>query len=219
MVDWKMPGLDGLVTIRRMNEIIVPEKLPVVLMITAYDKDEVAKKSREVGIKHVLTKPISPSTLYDTLMDVFGPRRRKKQASKGGRGKEGDMVKSIQGAHILLTEDNEVNQLVASRILRNAGFEVTIANNGREALEQVQQKDFALVLMDVQMPEMDGLTAASHIRAMEKFKTLPIVAMTAHAMSGDRELSLKAGMNDHVTKPINITELFQALLKWIPPSS
>ncbi|MDR1920459.1 MAG: PAS domain-containing protein [Candidatus Adiutrix sp.] len=217
MVDWKMPGLDGVELIRRMNEMIVPEKLPAVLMVTAYDKNEVAEKSREVGIRHVLAKPISPSTLYDALMDVFGSRHRKKQASKAGRGKEVDMVKPIQGARILLTEDNEVNQLVASRILRNAGFEVDIANNGREALERVQQKDFDLVLMDVQMPEIDGLTAASRIRAMEKFKTLPIVAMTAHAMSGDKELSLKAGMNDHVNKPINITELFQALLKWIPP--
>ncbi|MDR0881918.1 MAG: PAS domain-containing protein [Candidatus Adiutrix sp.] len=217
MVDWQMPGLDGLETIRRLNELVGPERLPVVLMVTAYDKEAVADKSRAVGIKNVLTKPISPSTLFEALMEVFGPRRRKKTAARAGPGGDGELVKAIRGARILLTEDNEVNQLVASRILKNAGFEVTIANNGREALELVQSQSFDLVLMDIQMPEMDGLTAAVRIRALDKFKDLPIVAMTAHAMSGDKELSLKAGMNDHVNKPINITELFQALLKWIPP--
>ncbi|MDR1309683.1 MAG: response regulator [Deltaproteobacteria bacterium] len=127
------------------------------------------------------------------------------------------MLAPIAGARILLTEDNEVNQLVASRILNNAGFRVDIAKNGLEAVQMVQDQKYDLVLMDIQMPEMDGLTAARTIRALPGQDALPIVAMTAHAMSGDRELSLAAGMNDHVSKPINISELFTALLKWIPP--
>ena len=138
-----------------------------------------------------------------------GPR-----VSKAGVG---ELIKPIQGARILLTEDNEVNQLVASRILSKAGFEIDIANNGLEAVELVQRHQYDLVLMDIQMPEMDGLTATRAIRALPGCGELPIVAMTAHAMSGDRELSLEAGMNDHVTKPINNVELFTALAKWIVP--
>ncbi|MDR1870355.1 MAG: PAS domain-containing protein [Deltaproteobacteria bacterium] len=127
-----------------------------------------------------------------------------------------DNLKAIRGAKILLTEDNEVNQLVASRILGKAGFEVKIANNGVEAVNMIQAETFDLVLMDIQMPEMDGLTATRTIRSMAGFESIPIVAMTAHAMSGDRELSLAAGMNDHISKPINLPELYQALLKWVP---
>jgi CheY-like chemotaxis protein len=145
------------------------------------------------------------------------------ETKKSGKKKDKDKVKDkvmlgpILGARILLTEDNEVNQLVASRILNNAGFQVDIANNGLEAVKKVQETNYDLVLMDIQMPEMDGLTASRTIRSLPGFADLPIVAMTAHAMSGDRELSLAAGMNDHVSKPINLSELFNALLKWVPP--
>jgi CheY-like chemotaxis protein len=129
-----------------------------------------------------------------------------------------ELLKRLKGAKILLAEDNEVNQLVASRILTNAGFQVKIAGNGWEAVKMIQEEDFDLVLMDIQMPEMDGLTATKAVRSMPKYATLPIVAMTAHAMSGDKEMSIAAGMNDHVNKPINLQELYQALLKWIHPS-
>ena len=127
----------------------------------------------------------------------------------------------IKGARILLVEDNEVNQLVARRIMEKAGLMVTIADNGRKALERLTETGgeppFDLVLMDIQMPEMDGLTATRHIRANPDWADLPVVAMTAHALSGDRELSLQAGMNDHITKPINLTELFVTLARWIRP--
>jgi PAS domain S-box-containing protein len=148
----------------------------------------------------------------DTLIGSKEKKKREKKTDK-------EILKPIYGAKILLTEDNEVNQLVASRILNNAGFEVDIANNGLEAIDMVKRIKYDLVLMDIQMPEMDGLTASKTIRSLGGFEDLPIVAMTAHAMSGDREHSLAAGMNDHVSKPINITELFSALLKWIPPKS
>jgi CheY-like chemotaxis protein len=115
---------------------------------------------------------------------------------------------------ILLVEDNEVNQLVASRILKKAGFIVTIANNGKEAVEKVTEDNYGLVLMDIQMPVMDGLEATREIRKLPDYQKLPIVAMTAHAMSGDRELSIKSGMNDHVNKPIDVQELFKTIAKW-----
>ncbi|MDR1079819.1 MAG: PAS domain-containing protein [Deltaproteobacteria bacterium] len=133
------------------------------------------------------------------------------------REEERGMLQALSGARILLAEDNEVNQLVASRILAKAGFEVKIAGNGLEAVRMVKEQPFDLVLMDIQMPEMDGLTAARTIREDPAYVDLPIVAMTAHAMSGDREMSLSAGMNDHVNKPINLQELYQALLKWVKP--
>jgi CheY-like chemotaxis protein len=127
-----------------------------------------------------------------------------------------EILAHLKGRLILLVEDNEVNQLVASKILKKAGFEVKIANNGLDALDMVQKDNFDLVLMDIQMPEMDGLTATKEIRKMDRFKDLPIVAMTAHAMSGDKDLSLAVGMNDHVTKPIDVPELFRTLVRWLP---
>jgi CheY-like chemotaxis protein len=123
----------------------------------------------------------------------------------------------IQGARILLVEDNEINQQLARELLEGVGFVVTIANNGYEAVSVVQQKKFDAVLMDVQMPVMDGYKATSEIRKHERFRDLPIVAITSHAMAGDKEKSLKAGMNDHITKPINPDQLFSTLLAWIKP--
>ncbi|MDR1487070.1 MAG: PAS domain-containing protein [Deltaproteobacteria bacterium] len=152
-----------------------------------------------------LSKPLKPSDIKSQATCVKTHTIKKTD------------LQPIKGAQILLTEDNEVNQLVASRILINAGFYVDIANNGLEAVDMVQKKKYDLVLMDIQMPEMDGLTATKTIRAMDGFAEIPIVAMTAHAMSGDRELSIASGMNDHVSKPINIQELFAALLKWMKP--
>ncbi|MDR3153920.1 MAG: PAS domain-containing protein [Deltaproteobacteria bacterium] len=126
-------------------------------------------------------------------------------------------LQALAGARILLAEDNEVNQLVAGRILAKAGFEVQIAGDGLKAVEMAGSVDYDLVLMDIQMPEMDGLAAARALRADPRFRDLPIVAMTAHAMSGDRELSLASGMNDHISKPIDIQELYRTLLRWIRP--
>ncbi|MDR1081035.1 MAG: PAS domain-containing protein [Deltaproteobacteria bacterium] len=215
IVDWKMPGLDGIETIRRMISESGLSKGTLVVMITAYNRDEILASARELGVRKVLNKPLTESAVNDCLMELFGrsPKSLGKKPAKGG-----EAVKAIRGARILLVEDNEVNQLVASKILGNAGFAVTIASDGAKAVDLVKKEAFDLVLMDIQMPVMDGLTATRTIRDLG-FDRLPIVAMTAHAMSSDRELSLKAGMNDHVNKPINVNELFQALAKWIPPKS
>ena len=218
-IDWKMPGMDGIETSDRINKLINPNELPVIIMSTAYNRDDVLGLSQKSGISNVLTKPISPSTILNVLVDTFG---------RGVQGKEPDSTKAtptknlsdkFKGTRILLAEDNEVNQLVASRILKNAGFVVEIANNGEEALEMVQANQYELVLMDIQMPKMDGIESTRQIRSIPKFKNLPIVAMTAHAMSGDREISLAAGMNDHINKPINLKELFSTLTKCLGNST
>ncbi|MDR1576739.1 MAG: PAS domain-containing protein [Deltaproteobacteria bacterium] len=146
----------------------------------------------------------------------LNPKADLAQEKSSPMGNISELLQNIRGAKILLAEDNEVNQLVASRILAKAGLVVKIANNGLEAVNMARAETFDLVLMDIQMPEMDGLTATRAIRALPGYQRIPIVAMTAHAMSGDRELSLAAGMNDHISKPINILELYKALVKWAP---
>jgi signal transduction histidine kinase/CheY-like chemotaxis protein len=218
ILDWKMPDMDGLETADLIQKTLPQETVPALIMVTANDRDELAAMAKEHGIMAIVPKPISASSVLNALTKVLNlglePKKAKKPTSQKA---DPAMVAHLKGARILLAEDNEVNQLVAKKLLKNAGFEVNIANNGLEAVEMVQAETYDLVLMDIQMPEMDGLTATKTIRALPGFEELPIVAMTAHAMSGDRELSISAGMNDHVTKPINLSELFATLTRWIPP--
>ena len=179
----------------------------------------------ELGIRDsvlTLTKPVIAGDLFNIVAKVAACKeelRLKKRASDGqdSSQKEGEVVipDSIRGAKILLAEDNKINQMVAVELLRVEGFETTVAENGKIAVELLQQQKFDLVLMDVQMPEMDGWEAARIIRSDERFRDLPILAMTANAMSGDREASLAAGMNDHISKPIEPKVLYGALARWI----
>jgi two-component system, sensor histidine kinase and response regulator len=145
-------------------------------------------------------------------MDVFGLGLEITQ----GKSRDVDAIQGILGAQVLLAEDNKINQQVATELLEANGMMVTVANNGIEAVNKVQEKQFDVVLMDIQMPQMDGFAATNKIRSLPDCKKLPILAMTAHAMAGDREKSLNAGMNDHITKPIDPDKLFDALVKWIP---
>ncbi len=214
IIDWKMPGMDGIETTRRINQITAPDHIPAVIMATAYCCEEITALSQEVGIKSVLPKPLSPSALNNALAEVFGAEGPR-PAQSAQESRASDQVAHLTGARILLVEDNEVNQLVACRILRKAGLEVTVAANGREALDSLDRETFDLVLMDIQMPVMDGLTATREIRKNSRFRDLPIVAMTAHAMAQDREKSLEVGMNDHIVKPLDLNELFHCLAKWI----
>ncbi|MDR1656395.1 MAG: response regulator [Deltaproteobacteria bacterium] len=167
----------------------------------------------------VISKPVTIPSLRSVLVEVFKVRQGKGRRRSSAALREGLSIAHLAGSKILLAEDNEVNQLVACRLLKNAGFEVDVANNGAEAVEMVKSGAYDLVLMDIQMPVMDGLTATKAIRALPEMEALPIVAMTAHAMSGDREQSLSVGMNDHVTKPINLPELFGALDRWLKPKN
>ncbi len=222
LIDWRMPEMDGLETTRRINEITAPDRIPAVIMATAYSCDEIIQKAREVGIRTVLPKPLSPSSLHDVLAVVFGAEgdsadERKKLARTAQIRDTSALVRHLAGARILLVEDNEVNQLVARKILERTGLQVTVAGDGRQAVDRIFSEPFDLVLMDIQMPVMDGLAAAREIRRDGRFAALPIVAMTAHAMAQDREKSLAAGMNDHICKPLDLTELFRCLAKWITP--
>jgi polar amino acid transport system substrate-binding protein len=216
LMDWKMPGMDGIEATRRIKADSRLTTLPTVVMVSAYGREEIMRQAEEAGIANFLIKPVNQSVLFNTIMEVFGhdvgPGRRDERAQGSVAGLE-----NIAGAHILLAEDNDINQQVARELLEGAGLRVTIAGNGREAVEHAQAERFDLVLMDIQMPEMDGFEATARIRELPAMKDTPILAMTAHAMADDRQKSLDAGMNDHVTKPIDPQELFKALVRWIPP--
>ena len=210
LLDWKMPEMDGVETLRQIRKIMPDESLAIV-MTTAYDQSELSALLEPGEVAAIITKPFTPSLLLNAIQEAFaGDMEKVVLQSRSASPQD-----SIKGVNILLTEDNELNQLVASEILGQAGATVTIANNGKEALEILgSSARFDLVLMDIQMPVMDGFTAVKHIRKDPRFESLPVIAMTAHAMVGDKEKSLRGGMNDHVTKPINPDELFAVISKW-----
>ena len=217
LMDWKMPGMNGIETTKMIKSEPDISHTPTVIMVTAYGREEVKKEADNAGINNFLVKPVSYSLLYDTIMESFGKKTETKARSIKHGFEEISEIEKIRGSKVLLAEDNAINQQVARELLEKAGLGVTIANNGKEAIEKIEGSEFDLVFMDVQMPEMGGLEATGCIRKNPRFSNLPIVAMTAQAMAGDREKCIEAGMDDYITKPIDINELFSALAKWIKP--
>ncbi|MBW2487804.1 MAG: response regulator, partial [Deltaproteobacteria bacterium] len=224
IMDWKMPGMDGLEASKHIKNNKSLSKIPVIVMVTAYGREDVMKQAEAVGLEGFLLKPASPSMLFDAIMQALGEAVPETSRISKRHDQETDALKHIQGAHVLLVEDNEINQQVAREILEGAGLKVALANNGQEAVNAVKESKYDVVLMDVQMPVMDGYTATKTIRKWESGMRnkgeaqLPIIAMTAHAMAGDEDKSLQTGMNGHVTKPIDPDQLFSTLQKWIKPS-
>ena len=215
-IDWHMPpGIDGIETIRQVTNQSLKHK-PQPVMVTAYGREDVLQKANEVGIDLSLSKPVNPSLLFDSAIRVLGGETTSDHVDKHIQEITPEMLAPIQGANILLVEDNVLNQQVAMELLSQAGLEVVLAENGEIGVQKVQAQTFDAVLMDMQMPVMDGVTASREIRKDGRFADLPILAMTANAMEGDREKCLEAGMNDHIAKPIDPDVLFGALLNWIP---
>lgn len=212
LMDMRMPGLDGLETAKRIKEHPGLTTKPAVIMATAHGHEHVIQKEEFADI---IIKPVSPSVLFNAIMKIFG-RQTTEPLMRSGRTPSLDLS-TIMGAKILVVEDNETNQQVAREILEKKGLVVRIAKDGRQAVTMVLELEFDAVLMDIQMPIMDGYQATGEIRAHDHFKNLPIIAMTAHAMKGDRERCLAAGMNDYITKPIYPDRLFSCLLRWIEP--
>jgi two-component system, sensor histidine kinase and response regulator len=223
VMDWKMPVMDGIETARRIKASSAHRPPPVIL-VTAYGREDILRQAEAAGLEGVLLKPVSLAHLFDTIMEIFGRRRPPRFASSAAE-KTASTFERLAGGRVLLAEDNEINQQVAMEILRGAGLEVVLATNGREAVERVTRGGFDAVLMDVQMPVMDGYAATREIRKWEGGRRknhqspIPIIAMTAHAMSGDSAKSLAAGMNDHITKPIDPAALFETLARWIKPGT
>ncbi|TWA69662.1 PAS domain S-box-containing protein [Azospirillum baldaniorum] len=230
LMDWKMPGMDGLETSRRIREDGLV-KAPVIIVVSAFGRERMGAASGDagapdLGLSGALVKPVTASSLLDAVIDAFG------------RGAEGEasetpplhacapvpagllrppQLRPLFGQRLLLVEDNSISQEVAREILERAGARVTLASNGREAVARVEEANppFDLVLMDVQMPEMDGFEATRRLRARPAGQGLPIIAMTASALPSDRQRCLDGGMDDHIAKPIDVEQLFSVVTRWL----
>ncbi len=212
VIDWLMPGLSGIETSKRIRKDL-KLTIPIILM-TAFGKENEMLDAEKAGINAFLTKPIHQSTLFNAIMDTFGKKALKIEEKEKHITTKASIYKNfLRGIRILVAEDNPTNQEIALAILEGAGIVVEIANNGKKAVEALQKSRFDAVLMDIQMPEMDGYEATRMIRKDSKFKSLPIIAMTAHAMKGDEEKCLKAGMDGYVSKPISQDRLFHTIWK------
>jgi CheY-like chemotaxis protein len=218
LMDWKMPEMDGLKTCSIIKSNRNIPKMPLVIMVTAYDKENIFEGANSLGLNGFLVKPISYSVLYDTIIRAFGKTELQKTKREYKSMKKPKDISKIEGISILVVEDNDINQQIATELLESAGFVVEIAGDGREAVKMIEQSGtpskYSMVFMDLQMPVMDGFIATQEIRKNSNYTTLPIVAMTADAMSGVKEKCLEAGMMDFVTKPIDPEEVFNVLLKW-----
>lgn len=218
ILDWKMPQLDGIETARKIRGMSKLGKPPKLLLISSFGQSEMRRHLDDNLVDGIIAKPFQQSELFNVIMNLF---------------KEADghsinllnisddplLTAKVNGAHLLLVEDNEVNQQVARELLERIGISVTLAENGSDALALVQEAEFDGVLMDMQMPVMDGIAATIEIRKIERLRSLPIIAMTANAMEVDRERCLAAGMNDHISKPIDPGNMLATLAKWIVPAN
>ena len=221
LMDYLMPGLDGITTVRRFSGHLAGALPATILMLSAASRDAVLEEDGELPVDAFLHKPIGPALLHHGLLQVLQPQAGGNAGAEAREpprpGVMADLPR-LDGARILLAEDNANNREVALDFMAAARMRVDVAFDGVEAVRMAREGDYDLVLMDIQMPELDGLGAARAIRQDARLRALPIVAMTAHAMASDRALSRLAGMNDHVTKPIDADLLFCTLLKWIDPA-
>lgn len=215
LMDYNMPGMNGIDTSRKIKESPQLASLITLIMVTAYGSDDVIQQAEDVGLEGFLTKPVTPSDLLDTIVSALGNKGGLRKIGKSADHWKIKTLENIQGAHILVAEDNKINQRVAEDLLTQAGMQVTIANNGKEAVELAEHINFDAILMDIQMPEMNGYEACQAICRNTLKTQPPIIAMTANAMSEDREKCLAVGMSDHVAKPIEPKILFETLVKWI----
>ena len=220
LMDWKMPGMNGIEAARRIKCNPKLDKLPIICMVSAYGREDLIQQTERTFLDAFLHKPVNQSILFDTIMGLFGRKSCMLAAIAEDEKDDGlRPYEHLAGARVLLVEDNAINQEVAMEWLGSAGIHVDTADNGRIALEVLAVgRQYDAVLMDVQMPEMDGLEATARIRKTDRFKSLPIIAMTAHALKGDRDRCLEVGMDDYITKPIDPGVLFSTLAKWLTPS-
>ena len=212
-MDWRMPGMDGMQATRLIKGNMALGKQPSVIIVTAFGREEVREEAESLNVSDFLVKPVTKSMLVDSLMNVFAPGA---QASGELESAVQDQGKRLQGARILLTEDNEINQQIAVELLEGVGATVDVANNGREAVERLTgaATPYDFVLMDLQMPEMDGYQATAKIRSISRLDKLPIIAMTAHATIEERQRCLESGMNDHISKPIDPVAMYDTLARY-----
>ncbi len=210
LVDCSMPDMDGVLIAKLKDGSWHGGQFKVIIMATEKEKRDSLSTPRPIAKNLVLIKPINPSSLFDAIVSAM----HEEGAQRVTETLPSPSMQKLQG-HILAVEDNEINQQVIQELLEGYGLSVEIAGDGKEALSKIGKQTFNLVLMDIQLPGMDGLEVTRRIRSQGIFSEIPIIAMTAHALVGDREKSLQAGMNDHVTKPINPGALYRTLASWL----
>ncbi|MCF7986408.1 MAG: response regulator [Methylovulum sp.] len=220
LVDWHMPEMNGIELIGQIVDAVAQGKLsqlPVLIIITAHCTNNLQDAIDNSSAKPnaVLSKPVCMSALYNTIVNAYLPSSMVNQAEAVKKVSLAEMAKPIQGRHILLVEDNPLNQMITREFLQKAGFYLVVVDQGAEALEWVTKERFDLILMDLQMPVMDGFEATRRIRALPEGRDVPIIAMTAAAMQHDKEACLAVGMNDHLSKPLNSKQLIMTLLRWL----
>ncbi|SIQ81789.1 PAS domain S-box-containing protein [Aromatoleum tolulyticum] len=221
LMDWKMPVIDGVEAVRRL-QASHPARLPAVIMVTAYGREEAlgSAELRGVAVKSALTKPVTASRLLEAIGEALDKRGLVDTRAHESIDGSSAAMAALAGARVLLVEDNEMNQELATDLLRQAGMEVVVAGNGQEALDILaRDARFDGILMDCQMPVMDGYTATREIRRNPAWAGLPVLAMTANTMAGDRDKAIAAGMDDHIAKPLDVAGMFVTLAKWIHPAA
>ncbi len=221
LMDWKMPAIDGVECIRRMREAGLDHESKVI-MVTGYEKEDVLNSAEKRGVPlgTVLTKPVLASTLLEAIGETLGKALVHRSRTAGRALQQSEAMRRLRGARLLLVEDNEMNQELALELLKNCGIEVVLATNGQEALDVLNADSrFDGVLMDCQMPVMDGYTATRRIRSNPMWDRLPIIAMTANVIAGERDKVLSVGMCDHIGKPLDITAMFDTMARWIVPAN
>jgi two-component system, sensor histidine kinase and response regulator len=218
-IDWNMPDMDGMELAERIKKHPDLDQAPKIILITTYGWEEASGRAEELDLEGFLVKPINKSILFDTIMGILDQEIEYLRDARRIGGATSNRMAIIRGARILLVEDNEINRQVAKEILEGAGFLVELADNGLEAIERVADTTVPLdaLLMDIQMPGMDGFEATRSIREKLQNMALPIIAMTAHVMESDKQNCYQAGMNDYITKPIDPDQLITTLAHWIKP--
>ncbi|MEB0138616.1 MULTISPECIES: response regulator [unclassified Undibacterium] len=211
-IDWKMPEMDGLMAAQQILAMgLLPP--PKIIMVTAYDGSELQAEAQSIGIEQILIKPVQASQLFNVVLKVLSDQTGSAPAQTGVQSEE---MTTLRGKRILLVEDNELNQQIACEMLESEGLHVAVAENGAVGVRMALAGEYDLILMDMQMPVMDGVSAARAIRQQETRPRTPILAMTANAMQSDRDACQAAGMDDFISKPIDPDLLWRSLLQWLP---
>ena len=217
IMDWKMPGMDGLETARRLWAVLPRDNTLTLIMMTTFGTQEALEQTATLPLHGILCKPVRYSNLHETIMTAFHRQTSPIPCLPTAQEKPGrQKTQHGFGGKILVVDDNHINLEIVLELLEESGLQVMIATNGRECIEIANRHVFDLVLMDIQMPEMDGLQATEILRQNPRFQKLPIIAITAHAMEGDRERFLGMGMDDYITKPVDPKKLFKIIKEWLP---
>jgi len=212
LMDWNMPELDGIETTKLINQQCKKTLPKEIIMVSAFRQESVMPLGKDAGIEIFLQKPINPSTLNDMLCEIFLGEIKQNYSSEQNLKKLYNIT-TLKGSNILLVEDNKINQEIILGLLEHSGIQIDIANNGQESIDKFEKNKYDLILMDLQMPIMDGYKATTIIRKQDN--DIPIIALTANAMSEDIVKTKKVGMNEHLNKPIDVEELYETLLKYI----